>query len=57
MLLDIGRRLDLFPGDRDPQLVGADLDPAEPSGTKVKWRPIKPSLTVANWGSSVSTST
>jgi hypothetical protein len=29
MLLDIGRRLNLFPGDRDPQLVGADLDPSK----------------------------
>src|SRR6478609_5331824 len=29
MLLDIRRRLDLLPGDRDLQLVGADLDPTE----------------------------
>jgi hypothetical protein len=52
---DVGGVLDLFFGDGDLQAVGPDRNSSQ--GTKVRWRPIKPSLTVPNIGSLVSTST
>ena len=55
MHLEVWRRLNPLFGYRDLEVIGTDLDVAK--GTKAKCPSIKPSLTVANWGSSVSTST
>lgn len=54
-LRDVGRSLDLPLGDRAVESSEPILMP--PSGTKVRWRPMKPSLAVANCRSSVSTCT
>jgi len=52
---DVGGGFDQVLGGGELQVVGADRDSVQ--GTKVRWRPIKPSLTVPNIGSFVSTST
>jgi hypothetical protein len=53
--LDVGRSLTCSLDTATCRLSGPIVIPG--SGTKVKWRPTRPSLTVPNIGSLVSTST